>query len=110
MKPTAVLVAVFGSLAATFAWSACVARTSASGKKVTYANQVVRIVQKRCQSCHRSDGVAPFSLANYSEIAAKAKTMRAAVASRRMPPWLADPKYGKFENDRSLSAQERETL
>ena len=27
-----------------------------------------------------------------------------------MPPWLADPKYGKFENDRSLSQQDRETL
>jgi hypothetical protein len=27
-----------------------------------------------------------------------------------MPPWHADPKHGKFANDRSLSARERETL
>ena len=27
-----------------------------------------------------------------------------------MPPWHADPKHGKFANDRSLTAEERETL
>ena len=27
-----------------------------------------------------------------------------------MPPWHADPKHGKFANDRSLSAADRETL
>src|SRR5438045_1548268 len=27
-----------------------------------------------------------------------------------MPPWHADPKHGKFSNDRSLPAQERDTL
>ena len=27
-----------------------------------------------------------------------------------MPPWHADPKHGKFANDRSLTAAERETL
>ena len=32
------------------------------------------------------------------------------VSERRMPPWHADPKHGKFANDRSLSQEERETL
>jgi hypothetical protein len=27
-----------------------------------------------------------------------------------MPPWYADPKYGKFDNDRSLSTEDRDTL
>ena len=27
-----------------------------------------------------------------------------------MPPWHADPKHGKFANDRSLTAADRETL
>jgi hypothetical protein len=32
------------------------------------------------------------------------------VADRRMPPWHADPRYGKFANDRSLKSAERDTL
>jgi len=27
-----------------------------------------------------------------------------------MPPWHADPKFGKFHNDRSLAAEERQAL
>jgi len=83
---------------------------SDSNAKPTFSKEVSRIMQRKCQSCHRADGVAPFSLLSYDQVKAKAKTIRAAVESRRMPPWLADPKYGKFENDRSLSAEERSAL
>jgi len=36
--------------------------------------------------------------------------IREAVGERRMPPWHADPRYGHFVNDRSLTAQDRATL
>ena len=36
--------------------------------------------------------------------------IREVVDDRRMPPWHADPRYGHFANDRSLSAKERATL
>ena len=36
--------------------------------------------------------------------------IRDVVLDRRMPPWHADPKYGHFSNDRSLTARERVTL
>jgi hypothetical protein len=36
--------------------------------------------------------------------------MREAVATRKMPPWFADPHVGKFANDRSLSQSEIDTL
>ena len=32
------------------------------------------------------------------------------VDSGRMPPWYADPHYGKFANDRRLSKEDKETL
>jgi hypothetical protein len=32
------------------------------------------------------------------------------VTERRMPPWYADPKHGKFLNDRRLSAEEQKDL
>lgn len=46
----------------------------------------------------------------YSGTRPWAKAIRAAVLTRKMPPWFADPKYGRFANDRSLSNQEIETL
>jgi mono/diheme cytochrome c family protein/thiol-disulfide isomerase/thioredoxin len=77
---------------------------------ITYSNQVARIMQKRCQSCHRAEGAAPFALGEYEQAKAWAKTIKEAVEARRMPPWHADPRYGKFLNDRSLPQEERETL
>ena len=36
--------------------------------------------------------------------------IREVVDDRRMPPWHADPRYGHFVNDRSLTTKERATL
>jgi len=36
--------------------------------------------------------------------------IREVVDDRRMPPWHADPRYGHFENDRSLTFRQRATL
>jgi hypothetical protein len=49
-------------------------------------------------------------LSRYAEVVALSESIREAVRANRMPPWHADPKYGKWANDRSLSAGERRTL
>lgn len=77
---------------------------------VTYAADVARIVQDRCQTCHRPGQVAPFALTTYDDAVAHASMIAEVVENRRMPPWHADPKVGHFQNDRSLSARERATL
>ncbi len=46
----------------------------------------------------------------YAQTRPWAKAIRDAVVARKMPPWFADPKYGHFANDRSLSSAEIETL
>jgi hypothetical protein len=51
-----------------------------------------------------------MSLLTYSEARPWAKAIRNAVASRKMPPWFADPQYGHFSNDPSLSQTEIDTL
>jgi hypothetical protein len=76
---------------------------------VTYA-QVARILQQKCQSCHRPGQVGPFALLTYDDAERHADMIREVVEDRRMPPWHADPRYGQFENDRSLSGTERATL
>ena len=46
----------------------------------------------------------------YAETRPWAKAIREQVSARKMPPWFADPAYGHFSNDRSLSEAEIGTL
>jgi mono/diheme cytochrome c family protein len=77
---------------------------------VTYAKQVARILQRRCQSCHRPDQAAPFSLLTYEDARRHARMLKEVTTQRRMPPWHADPRYGKWANNRRLTGEEIETL
>lgn len=86
-----------------------VAKPKANGR-ITYAKHVSRILQKNCQECHRPGRIGPMSLLTYDDAVAWSDTIGEVVRDGRMPPWLADPRYGKFRNDRRLSPQERDTL
>src|SRR5262249_48290914 len=77
---------------------------------VTYSRDVAPILQKRCQVCHRPGQSGPFSLMTYAHAANRAKGIREVIEERRMPPWGADPKHGKFANDPSLTDDEKRTL
>jgi hypothetical protein len=77
---------------------------------VTFARDVAPILQKNCQACHRPGEAAPFSLLTYDQARPWAKAMKEAVLLKKMPPWFADPHYGKFSNDRSLAQKDLDTL
>jgi hypothetical protein len=77
---------------------------------VTYGKEVSRILQNRCQSCHRSGQTAPFMLMNYEDAAKHGRMIREVTRQRRMPPWQADPHFGQFVNNRRLTDKEVETL
>src|SRR5580704_4840148 len=77
---------------------------------VTFHKNVEPILQNRCQGCHRPGEAAPMSLLTYQQTRPWAKAIRTAVLIGKMPPWQADPHYGKFVNDPSLTASEKETI
>jgi mono/diheme cytochrome c family protein len=77
---------------------------------VTYSKDVAHILQKHCQACHRPGEAAPFSLLTYEDAVRHARMLREVTSQRRMPPWHADPRYGKFNNERRLTSAEVETL
>ncbi len=76
----------------------------------TFYKNVLPVMQSRCQECHRPGEAAPMSFLTYKEVRPWAKAIREAVITRKMPPWPADPHFGKFSNDRSLSREEIDTL
>ena len=77
---------------------------NASAQTPTYNKDVAPILYRSCAECHRPNQVAPMSLLSYQDARPWAKAIKAKVTAREMPPWFADPRYGKFTNDKSLTA------
>ena len=86
------------------------APSSESRGEVTFARDVAPILFANCAYCHRPGEVAPFSLLSYKEARPWAVAIKKAVASRQMPPWNADPRYGSFRDPRRLSDAEIATI
>ena len=76
----------------------------------TFHKDVLPILQKNCQSCHRPGQIGPMPLLTYEQVRPWAKAIKAKVVPRDMPPWFADPRYNQFANDPRLSDRDLETL
>src|SRR3954463_10560920 len=76
----------------------------------TFYKDVLPILQNRCQECHRPGEIGPMPLLTYQQARPWAAAIKESVLLKKMPPWFADPHYGKFENDRSLSKDQIDTL
>jgi Copper type II ascorbate-dependent monooxygenase, C-terminal domain len=68
------------------------------------------ILQARCQGCHRQGEMAPMPLETYSQAKRHARAIQQATREKKMPPWFADPHFGRFANDPSLTADQIGTL
>jgi mono/diheme cytochrome c family protein len=78
-------------------------RGAESAAPPTFYKDILPLFQKHCQSCHRPGEIGPMPLLTYEETRPWAKAIKSAVASRKMPPWFADPAFGHFMDDRRLS-------
>jgi hypothetical protein len=81
-------------------------------KTVTFSKDVAPIFQAKCQSCHEPGSIAPMSLITFQEARPWAKSIKARVSARQMPPWHIDRSVGvqKFKNDMSLTDDQVDTL
>ena len=95
-----------GSLAGLAMGIAALAATNSA--PVTFNKDVLPILQKNCQGCHRPGELAPMSFLSYSETRPWAKAMKQAVVTKKMPPWFAEK--GHFANDRTLTDDDISTL
>src|SRR5882724_1637929 len=76
----------------------------------TYYRDVLPILQKHCEVCHRAGGIAPISFADYEMAGRSAEAIRLVTENKSMPPWFAVGGIGRFSNDPSLSGEEIATL
>ena len=78
--------------------------------KVTFTRNVLPVLQRNCQECHRPGQIGPMSLTAYDDVVSWADTIREVVNEGRMPPWYADPKHGEWANDKRLNEKDKKTL
>ena len=90
----------------------CLLSTPVTKKNVgvTYHKEVARVIQEKCQVCHRPGEAAPFVLMNYKQVKAWSAMIHEVVADNVMPPWHADGPIGHFSNDRRLTDAQKKTL
>jgi hypothetical protein len=82
----------------------------AGARTISYATEVAPILQKSCVSCHSPGNIGPFAMSSYEKVKSRADTIREVLLAKRMPPWHADPHYGTFVNQRSLSPEQAQII
>ena len=77
--------------------------------KVSYHKEILPILQKNCQVCHRPGEVGPFSLMTYKQAVNWAEDIKEYTHNRKMPPWK--PQGGpEYQRERKLSDAELKTI
>jgi peroxiredoxin len=78
--------------------------------RISYSERIAPLLIDKCVACHREGGVGPWAMTGYDMVRGFAPMIREVVRTKRMPPWHADPHYGSFVGDRSLTIEETRTL
>lgn len=76
----------------------------------TFSNEVVRIFQANCQTCHHPGDIAPFSLMTYADAKPHATLIKLMTLTREMPPWKPVDGCGDFRDERRLTDEEIATI
>src|SRR5882762_1361620 len=78
--------------------------------ETTYTRDVARIIQVKCQQCHRPNDVAPFALMSYDDAVTYAADIKTSLNNKTMPPWKPVPGFNNFADSFALTDDERNTM
>ena len=78
--------------------------------QATFTRDILPLLQRSCQDCHRDGGAGPFPLLDHDDVAGQAEMIAEVVTQGRMPPWYGAGDAHHFTNHRGLGADERNLL
>jgi hypothetical protein len=102
-------VLITGSVAAALVLAAT-APVGTQSQGPTFSRDVLPILQKNCQGCHRPGEIGPMPLITYAQARPYARAIKTATQSKKMPPWFADSSVQHYANDMSLTPADAATL
>ncbi|MEJ7709702.1 MAG: tetratricopeptide repeat protein [Pyrinomonadaceae bacterium] len=79
------------------------AEVSRPSNRLTFNKDVAPIIFESCAVCHHPSGSGPFSLLSFEDVRKRSQQIVAVTESRYMPPWLLEPGYNRFSDERRLS-------
>jgi len=79
-------------------------------QSISYSTHIAPLLQTKCLACHSPGNIAPWAMTNYNVVRSYATSIKNNVLKAEMPPWHADPFYGSFVNDVSLTSQQAAML
>lgn len=83
---------------------------SFSQPDISYEKSVAPIFVSKCLNCHsESGGYLPY-FNSYDKVKSWVAMSKETLFTDRMPPFSADPLYGEYRNDISLTADQKRTL
>ncbi len=81
-----------------------------SSDSLTFNKHIAPILFEHCASCHRPGGGGPFDLLTYRDVQRRLRRVADAIESRAMPPWVPEPGFAKFVDERRLSDEEMDVF
>lgn len=72
--------------------------------------EVARIFARRCVSCHSGPRAPGPTFRRYEDARGWSAMIRETIIQGRMPPWDADPAFGPYKGDLSLTDAEKATV
>ncbi|MFT5823218.1 MAG: hypothetical protein ACI8ZM_004478 [Crocinitomix sp.] len=82
----------------------------ASIAQPTWSEDAAEVFFDKCAKCHNPDGVAPFSILDYSTAYDYRSLIQSYVEYNIMPPWFADSSFQHYFDERILTEYERNTI
>lgn len=86
------------------------AQKNKAHEQISYSETIAPMLQEKCVVCHTEGGLGPWAMSDYNMVRGFSPMIREVVRTKRMPPWHADPHIGVFQDDKSLSVEEKQTL
>jgi hypothetical protein len=79
-------------------------------RQISYQDEIVPIVQRRCTACHVDEGLAPWAMISHRMMQGWSPMMREVLITRRMPPGQIDMQIGEWGDIHHITDDELITL
>lgn len=80
-------------------------------REISYTDDVVPILKRRCTGCHQENGTAPWAMSSHRVVKGWSAMIRETLLTRRMPPGQIDPRHvDRFADVHHITSREKATL
>lgn len=85
-------------------------RSRFGDRQISYQDEIVPILKRRCATCHIENGLAPWAMISHRMVQGWSPMIREVLVTHRMPPGQIDMLEGEWDNVHQITDEELITL